>query len=1002
MLKPLRHVFSHEDLFVARYERLFAWALRLTGRDRERAEDLLHDAFVQFTLRRPDLHEIENLDGYLHRMLRNMHLSEVRRASQLQRVPLSILDYDSAELGLRAVELEMQVQEDLRRICQYACARKETSKAGSVLILRFFHGYYPSEVTLVLRSSKRLVGDWLRIARREARAYLDDPGSLKFIAGTEVPEVSRFGHKQSMTDLLRELRAIIYRARRGECLQPQQLRELYRTGDSEAADGALLAHFVSCPSCLDEVNKLLDLPLLSDRHPMDTIGKHTSNREGPGGGAAGGGAPLADMVVKRCRRRFTEVFEHEPKELRISVNGFILFSQKVSSETNEQTLSINIDEQIGFIEVFSEQGQRLLFFDVEQPTEGAVEQRAGVELSDARALDLTLSFSGLWPTLRVSYHDPTFSEVNVADAEEAGQNTADLPTSPPAHSDASHKENVWHRFLHFIARFGQRFFDFRFWLRPGAITAIFAVALIAALLFVQLQRFTPPTASAAELLRRTSVAEEAMAARTDTVVQRTIDLEERKDSGELIARHRVEVWHSAEKGITARRLYNEQNQLVAGDWRRADGVQTLYRHGSHPQLQLRNPQSAIRNREVWQLDPSATDFTRLIGDATGARVEERPDAYVIAYAGEATGETTGLVRATLVLARADLHPVEQTLVVRQASEVRRYRFTESAFERRAPESVAPAVFEPEPELLGATTGRAEPAVKPAKKEITTPELKPAPPTRPVATAEQEVEVLRLLNSVGADLGEQVSVTRTPDGGLKVEGIVETDARQAELLRALEPVMNHPAMRVEIQTVAEAVAQRRLTEATSVPQIRRKVEIASSSIAVESELRGYFAREGERVDEAVRQYADRMVTRSERAMRHIYALKRLTNQFSAEELRSLSPEARDKWLSLVRSHARSFERETVTLRQELRPVFFPSAPQGGVSSESQITNTSGVTSAVERLFELGSANDRVIRSAFATSTEGAVTTALKTGAFWQSLIAAESLAARIQGAVTSDK
>jgi DNA-directed RNA polymerase specialized sigma24 family protein len=54
---------SHEGVFLARYGPLRAWALRLTGGDAARAEDLVHDAFVQFTLARPDLARVQHLDS---------------------------------------------------------------------------------------------------------------------------------------------------------------------------------------------------------------------------------------------------------------------------------------------------------------------------------------------------------------------------------------------------------------------------------------------------------------------------------------------------------------------------------------------------------------------------------------------------------------------------------------------------------------------------------------------------------------------------------------------------------------------------------------------------------------------------------------------------------------------------------------------------------------------------------------------------------------------------
>src|SRR5689334_17930091 len=110
MLKLRKTAQSHEDLFIERYEWLLGWSLQLTGHNQEQAEDLLHDAFVQFTLARPDLDAVQNLEGYLYSMLRNMHVSQIRRAVRTRNRMLSILDHDSAEMGLRAVDPHMAYQ----------------------------------------------------------------------------------------------------------------------------------------------------------------------------------------------------------------------------------------------------------------------------------------------------------------------------------------------------------------------------------------------------------------------------------------------------------------------------------------------------------------------------------------------------------------------------------------------------------------------------------------------------------------------------------------------------------------------------------------------------------------------------------------------------------------------------------------------------------------------------------------------------------------------------
>jgi DNA-directed RNA polymerase specialized sigma24 family protein len=92
---------SHDDLFMARYERLVHAALRLTGGQQHAAEDLVHDAFIQFTLKRPNLTAIESPDDYLFVILRNLHISQARRAAQTPTLKLAISDYDTAKMGLR-------------------------------------------------------------------------------------------------------------------------------------------------------------------------------------------------------------------------------------------------------------------------------------------------------------------------------------------------------------------------------------------------------------------------------------------------------------------------------------------------------------------------------------------------------------------------------------------------------------------------------------------------------------------------------------------------------------------------------------------------------------------------------------------------------------------------------------------------------------------------------------------------------------------------------------
>jgi hypothetical protein len=424
---------------------------------------------------------------------------------------------------------------------------------------------------------------------------------------------------------------------------------------------------------------------------------------------------------------------------------------------------------------------------------------------------------------------------------------------------------------------------------------------------------------------------------------------------------------------------------------------------TEPQPPIRNPQSPIRNLEAWQLDPSARDFTALIERVEVARVEEKGTSYVLTYQSDRAESEPGLLKATLVLSKADLHAVEQTLLVRVAednppstirhSQFREYRFMETSFERRPTSAVAPAVFELEPELLGGMKdegGRMKVELTPVHPSS----LIPHPSA--VATAELEVEALRLLNQIGADLDDQASVTRTMDGSLRISGIVETDERKAEILRVLAPIANHRAVKIEVETVAEAVSRQARQPSSPGALVVQQVEVQQARIAVYTELRQHFAPREAQVDREISRFATRMLNRSRQALSHAGALKQLAGRFSQEDLRTLTPEGRAKWLAVVSTHARAVEQESARLRLELQPIFFPAAPSDEAPDASSITDEASLLRAVERLFELVSANDRVIRSAFTISTESAANSALKTSQFWLSLRGAEKLAARIVG------
>jgi RNA polymerase sigma factor (sigma-70 family) len=1028
---------SHEELFIEQYDRLLHWALQLTEHDRELAEDLLHDAFIHFTtLTQPDLKAIRNLDGYLYMMLRNLHISQERRSSRARFQQLSIVEYESAATGLRTIDSRdvIRVQDELRRICHYACARKEKAKLASVLILRFFHGYYPSEIAQILRSPRPAIDKWLQLARAEAKVAITEPKALSFTSEAPAVEFLPTSFARTVEDPLRELRQTIFRARTGDCFARGEIKHSYQEKESIPLNCERLSHAVSCAQCLDEINQMLKLAPLSERYPTDSIGKDMSGKSGPGGeggGGVGGGRESAKDAVRKYQRGAREAFEHHPLELCVSVNGYIQGSHKISSEFSEFDLSANT-ESVRFVEVFSEQGIRLLLLNADEPPpSGADTQTSRARLSDGRAVELTLKYRSTLPTLHVIYRDPTFNAVQAIDlaALERGMHFGADHSSVDGDEDnnivalRNSAISRWQsairtvgRMPRSLTRLRKSWFNSLVFSRPVTVTVLFAILLSAVFLLVKFNRTPAPPLSAANLLRDSTSSEEVLTARTDQVIHRTITLEERKSepravatgsSPQLIATRKIEVWRSAEKGITARRLYDERGQLIAGDWRRADGVQTIYHHGVRPQLQLspekRSGQSPINFENVWQLDIAAKDFSSLIGNTERARVEERANSYVIsaefaksvdASDSSVSSVVNSLLTATLVLNRADLRAIEQTLVIRQGNETREYRFVETTFEQKPKNTVAPTVFDPEPILLS----KLEPETRKSKLETAAAPL-PLSPSPRAATPEDEVEVLRLLNQAGVFLRDQVSVTRSPGGQLIVGGVVETDERKRQIVNALASVTKSRMARVEVETVQEVLQRQQARAAASETVIAQGVQVTETQIPVDTELRKYQSSakglSGDQLDSEVRQFSERMLARSNQARLHVLALRPVIERFSPEELQALTPEARNKWRSIVIEHVRNFAAETAALHRELAPLFPTLSNTAGSSGDMDVASDADLIRAVKRLTQLASANDEAIRRSFSISANGGKSAPVRTTQFWSSLANAEALAAKIQ-------
>src|SRR5437773_4459290 len=518
---------------------------------------------------------------------------------------------------------------------------------------------------------------------------------------------------------------------------------------------------------------------------------------------------------------------------------------------------------------------------------------------------------------------------------------------------------------------------FTFMTSPIAIRAYVFIlaATVIAVVVIRSNRVT--IVSANELIQR---ATEAQAARINATAQPVVHqkLQVRIKSQTHEDSVNWEVWHDMQN--------SRFRSFVTNQTAAPDIVNDLTRVFQANQMDPKQPLSAA-SYQAWR------------GSLTGK--QENVATIKLADGGEAMTLRTfpagavnegQIAEATFTVRSADWHPVEQKLTVKTAIGSMIYELIETQSEVVSLNQVSPAIFGPEQPAVAKADTKASPSLSlNANVEPTTPSPNVI---APVASAELEVEVLQLLHQAGADLGEQITVKRTAGGPVRVSGIVETDQRKAEILAALNSLSGNPAVQIDIQTVAEAVAKQKSMSPTSPRAVTSEgVEIQSTGIAAEPQLRAYFERQGGNTDEAVRQFASRAVAQSYQAMQHIWAMKRLLNQFSPEQLRTLTPDARNKWLSLVRSHARAYQQQSAALRHDLRPIFFSGASEElpgatGISTDDELRRT------VQELFTAGVADDQVIGSEFTVTSGSARFIAINTPQFWQAMKQTEALAARI--------
>ncbi len=398
-----------EQLLADYYDQLLKWGAVLTRGDGGKAQDIVQEFCLHFTLTKPNLSEVANLDGYLYTCLRNIYLSDLARASREALRFVSIGDFDSFDFAVAANQAgdPLQRQNDLRIICTYAVWRKEQSKSASYFILHFFHGYSRREIAELACLPIAAIYNKLKAARTEVKSHLKQSSKLRIVDRDSVPSAHFLWTLLSPIELFKELRNTILDARTGICLDEEALVAHYRASMPNPIPCLLLSHIVSCERCLDIIDRYFRRPALKDREPLDGF---CSSSDAGDSRIAGPNRETQMAVLQAVRRRWDRIHEHRPETLSIAVNGKIVAFHDVQSRHSTLSARIEHPEREQFVEVFSEQDVRLALLSVgELPPDGPPVMTQHVALSDSRWLELNLRFDGLGMNSEVAYFDPALT-----------------------------------------------------------------------------------------------------------------------------------------------------------------------------------------------------------------------------------------------------------------------------------------------------------------------------------------------------------------------------------------------------------------------------------------------------------------------------------------------------------------------------------------------------------------------------------------------------------------
>lgn len=903
-----------QDLFACRYAELIGWALQFTDGDRSAAEELVHDAYVDLARALPDIRTIANLNGYLYNALRNLNFSRIRRAWKHRHEDIDLLEYESLPSRLRSGSVvdTRELQEYLLRLCLYLCWRKESVRSASILLLRFFRNYYPEEIARLSHMSRNAVDVQIGRARKDAKHYLehseDEEGNSAFQAkladgnSRDAVEIDVF---------LRRLLMVIRSSRKGECFSVDMIEAMWGPRPTAAPDTAQLAHLVSCEECLKKVSRLTG----SDRKELPFPGKSKGTRRN------------AKQLLADAEETLREIFDHQPSLLVLAVNGVDVLKCKVTAEAMDQVIPIPSPTTPEFVEVFNQTGRRLLKLDIlNTPPEGPATLHLDVPLAAGnRTLTVTVEWYGPEPRLRLQYSNT--AENSLALHEPNPDSAMQCAGGSPVSSKAGYGRKAW------------------------VLFPVFASVLILAIgTFVyerlQLKEHHPPLASA---ILEQSMQAEKTANSQPWVSHRIIAFEERGGDGVVVKTGRVEIWRA--QGRIARRLYDAQGKLIAGEWRDSNGTETTLSKGhltSHAQAP-----DCLQAEQAWACELSSASLAALGQPAEDWSISQDSGEYVLRFKASDihSVETMRLVSAELHIDRQSMRSHQAVLQIGSRGVVREYRYTEVSYEPHTNVRSDSPLLRPDTSAVM------------SHRHASSPLLSRGTDAR---LAHLQLQALVRLHTLGEDAGQRVMVDRKP-GRLSIHGVLATDLEANRIRVALADLVQDRSVEERIYSVNEIRDRQRKGERITFDSL----EAGAGQSPASSLLRAHFQAlgyQGKALDEQMEAFTQATLNQSAQVLQRAWNLREFARGFRPQDLSSFSPEDRQAWFGLFTEHTESLNGALAVLHHSIEWMSSMVGETGRKQAPSALTDPASITMVIDRVLSHATELDRDIRTLLLVSSD----------------------------------